>query len=98
LVKFIGGFAHFHPPGIMGILAIVLPTLAVAALSLAASFDLEARLHTFEETSAYLESIRPYFDAVHSDRSLIHLVLQAEARLLGETVSWFSRRSFTGVT
>ena len=48
-------------PLILGSLAILLPVIAVGALSRAASFDLEARL-------------------------------------LGETANWYSRRSFTSVT
>lgn len=37
-----------------GFLAIFLPVVAVAALSLAASFDLEAREHTYEEMLRFL--------------------------------------------
>src|SRR5690606_6222256 len=83
-VKFGGQIAGHHPPSFLGILAILLPVLAVGALSLAASFDLEARVHTFEDTLQYLRRTRPLFDAIRSERSLAHLVLQVESRLLGE--------------
>lgn len=92
----------FHPgagiAGLLGISAILLPVIAVGALSLAASFDLEARTHTYLEMSEYLRKIRPMFDAAGSERAFTHLVLQVESRLLGETATWASRRSFTGVT
>lgn len=68
------------------------------ALSLAASFDLEARSQTYQETLDYLKRTQPLFSTVHSERALTHLVLQTEARLLGETANWYSRRSFTSVT
>jgi len=89
---------HKVPPSFLGVAAVVLPVAAVGALSLAASFDLEARVHTFTETRDYLKLTRPYLAQVRSERALCHLVLQVESRLLGETAAWFSRRLFTGVT
>ncbi|WAC19596.1 hypothetical protein OVA24_20465 [Luteolibacter sp. SL250] len=92
----------FHPgavpSGVLGICAVLLPVLAVGALSLAASFDLEARSHTYQEMLEYLQKIRPLFAAAKSERAFTHLMLQTESRLLGETANWASRRSFTGVT
>lgn len=87
-----------HPPSALGVLAILLPVVAVGALSLAASFDLEARVHTYQEMVDYLTSVRPLFDSATTERAFAHLMLRAEYRLLGETVNWFSRRSFTSVT
>lgn len=84
--------------GALGICAILLPVLAVGALSLAASFDLEARAHTYHETHEYLKIVRPLFAIARSERAFTHLMLQTESRLLGETANWASRRSFTGVT
>lgn len=89
---------HFPGDSLLSLPAILLPVVAVASLSLAASFDLEARVHTFEETVDYLHRILPYLDAVRSERAFTHLILQIESRLLGETVNWYSRRSFTSVT
>jgi len=83
--------------GLLGIGAVLLPVLAVGALSLAASFDLEARAHTYQEMLEYLQKVRPLFGAAKSERAFTHLMLQTESRLLGETANWASRRSFTGV-
>lgn len=81
-----------------GFLAIILPVLSVAALSLAASFDLEARKHTYEEMLRALEQHEEFIRGAKSEHEFVALVLQTEMRLLGENVNWFSRRVFTGVT
>jgi hypothetical protein len=80
-----------------GFLAIVSPVLAVGALSLAAAFDLEARLHISEEMLADLEDLDKWMADATSEREFTRLLLETEARLLGETATWYSRRSFTGV-
>jgi hypothetical protein len=91
--------SHAHDlAAILGICAITLPVLAVSALSLAASFDLEARVHTFEETHEYLDRVRPLLDAAPTRQEFRRLVFDTEMQLLGETVNWASRRSFTSVT
>lgn len=46
---------HGTAAATFGFLAVMLPVLAVAALSLAAAFDLEARVHTYEEILAFLQ-------------------------------------------
>ncbi|MEO6786320.1 MAG: hypothetical protein ABI318_09330 [Chthoniobacteraceae bacterium] len=79
-------------------LAIILPVLAVAALSLAASFDLEARKHTYREMVAALKQHKGHIEHAKSEHEFVHLVLLIETRLVGENVNWFSRRVFTGVT
>lgn len=89
---------HDSSEGTLGILAIVLPLLAVAALSLAASFDLEARSHTYQEMRDFLESQKSHLKHATSERAFNRLALETESRLLGETASWYSRRAFTGVT
>jgi hypothetical protein len=81
----------------LGGLAIVLPLLAVGALSLAAAMDLEARGHIYQEMLVFLEKQLGNFAAAASEPDLARLVLETESHLLGETVNWFSRRSFTGV-
>jgi hypothetical protein len=52
----------FHPSGgwavLLGGAAILLPVLAVAAMSLAAAHDLDARAHTFGEMLAFLRAQR----------------------------------------
>lgn len=77
--------------------SILLPVISVAALSLAASFDLEARLHTYSEMVDFLRQQRKFLARANSDHEFATLVLQTETRLVGENVNWFSRRAFTGV-
>ncbi|MES2659302.1 MAG: hypothetical protein V4689_11850 [Verrucomicrobiota bacterium] len=89
--------AHFQPTEWFGAFAIVLPVLAVGGLSLAAAFDLEARHNTSEEMLADLEILENALTVASSEREFTRLLLETEARLLGETANWFSRRSFTGV-
>lgn len=82
---------------ILGSLAIILPVLAVAALSLAAAFDLEARVHTAEEMIAFLDQQKNHLKHAGSPREVARLLLETETRLLGEVANWQSRRSFTGI-
>lgn len=78
--------------------AIILPVFSVAALSLAATFDLEARDDTYEEMLRTLEQHKKIIRGAQSEHEFAALVVQTETRLLGEHVKWFSRRVFTGVT
>ncbi len=80
------------------VVAILFPMAAVAALSLAASFDLEARVHTYEETLLGLTTIRAGMAQADSAREFEQYALNAERELLAETANWASRRSFTSVT
>jgi hypothetical protein len=81
----------------LGALAIVMPVLAVGALSLAASFDLEALVHTYGETLEFLEKQVGRLYGASSEREFTRLMLETEASLLGETATWASRRSFKSV-
>ncbi len=81
----------------LGVAAILLPVVAVAALSLAAAFDLEARKHTSEEMVAFLERQAELLEGATSAREFAALLIETESRLLGETVNWYARRSFVGV-
>jgi hypothetical protein len=81
----------------LGTLAILMPLVAVAGLSLAASFGLEARVHTYAEVADFLEHQEKRLRAARSQREFTSLVGETEARLLGETATWYARRSFTGV-
>jgi hypothetical protein len=80
-----------------GPLAIVLPVLAVGAVSLAAAFDLEARAQTFDDMLSFLRRQMQFIENATSEREFAELVLETESRLLGETVNWLSRRSFAEV-
>lgn len=82
---------------ILGPLAILLPVLAVASLSLAAAFDLEARQHTFADMLVFLQSQLKQLNDASNGRELGQLVMETESRLLGETLNWYSRRTFTGI-
>lgn len=83
-------------PRLLGLAAIVLPTVAVGALSLAAALDLEAREHTYAELHKFLLEQEDRLKKA-SKLSFPRLVLETESQLLAETANWFSRRSFTGV-
>ena len=83
---------------VASVVSILFPMLAVAALSLAASFDLEARVHTYEETLHDLKALQEGIREADSAREFTMLALNAERELLAETANWASRRSFTSVT
>ena len=97
--------SHISPFGVgtadwktlLGFLAVVLPVSAVAVLSLAAANDLQARQHTFGEMLDFLQIQQNRLRLAASRRDFTRIVMETESRLLGETVNWFSRRSFTGV-
>lgn len=83
---------------VLSTLAIVLPVLAVGALSLAASFDFEARTHTYSEMVRFLEQKSNHIRRATSEPAFHALALQTEQQLLGETASWYARRAFINVT
>lgn len=82
----------------LALLAIVLPAAAVGALSWAAARDAEARIQTFQETLEFLKEQLPLLQDAQSGHEFDRLMLETEARLLGETAAWFARRSFIAVT
>ncbi len=82
---------------LLGFLAVILPVVAVGALSLAAANDLEARHHSFREMLRFLSLQKDRMNSASSERESSRLVIETEARLIGETANWFSRRSYTGV-
>lgn len=91
---------HLHPDlwkALLGFFGVLFPVVAVAALSLAAANDLEARAHTFSEMHTFLLRQAELLENATSEREFSQLLTETESRLLGETVTWFSRRSFTGV-
>lgn len=84
--------------GALGTLAVLLPVLAVAALSLAASFDVEARMRTYSEMVEYLRRQERHLLVATSEREFAALAFETESRLLGETATWFTRRFFAPIT
>jgi hypothetical protein len=95
---------HFDPQsddlalGMMGLLASVLPVIAVAGLSLAASFDLEARMHIYDEMVHFLKRQRSRLESASSQREFNSLVEETERRLVAENATWFMRRLFVAVS
>jgi hypothetical protein len=83
---------------VLGSFAILLPVVAVAALSLAASLDLQARVSTYREILDFLEEHHELLKQATSEREFGELAIEAETRLLGETATWYFRRSYTSVT
>jgi len=57
----------------------------------------QARIHTFAETLDFLRRQRPLLQKSTSARQFDQLLSETELHLLGETVNWYSRRSFLGV-
>ena len=80
-----------------GFLAIVLPLVAVAALSLAGAHDFDARAATYRDMHTFLRSQKARLTKAATQHELARLVLETEYRLLGETVTWYSRRLFAAV-
>lgn len=80
-----------------GALAIVLPVVAVATVSLAAAFDVEARKHDSDEMLEFLQRQQALLENAETAGEFHRRLAETESRLLGEAVTWHSRRSFTGV-
>lgn len=78
-------------------MAILFPVVAVAALSLAAALDLQARASTYQKTLAFLNSHLKLLKQATSDGEFAELAIEAESRLLGETATWYFRRSYTSI-
>jgi hypothetical protein len=88
---------HHGATNLLGAVAVAFPVLAVGFLSLAASLDLEARIQTYKELLLVLEARVDQLRRTNSERDFQRLLIETELRLLGETATWSSRRSFTGV-
>lgn len=80
-----------------GLAAVVLPVMAVAAMSLVAALDAQARAHTFEEMREFLQASKRRLTEATSPREAVALAAEAETRLFGETLLWYSRRAYTSV-
>jgi hypothetical protein len=81
----------------LGRQAIMMPVISVGFLSIAASLDIDARIHTADEMPEFLASQRERLLQASTQRELAILFTQTESRLLGETAAWHSRRSFRSV-
>ena len=97
-------------PGVLGVLAVVLPVLAVGALSWAAAHDYEGRIHSFQAICDYLDGASAALDALFPDQPATgadapidaaaarRVIEGIELELLGETAQWYTRRAFAKVT
>jgi hypothetical protein len=83
---------------VAGFLAVILPLIAVAALSLAASVDLEAQAKIYHKMVHDLEMQRQLLQKAPTERAFVSQALETERQLVGETLAWYWRRSFTNVT
>ncbi|HYH68563.1 MAG TPA: hypothetical protein VD866_27975 [Urbifossiella sp.] len=94
------GWAHLPDPypGVLSVLTIVAPVLAVGALSLAAAMDCFAQAHIYSEMVEALKEQERLLKAARSPHEFERLAFETEGRLLGETVNWYFRRSFAEVT
>lgn len=81
----------------VGVLGVWFPVLAVGAMSFAAALDYDARRHTFAEMTRIIGQHQRRIEAAQSLRELALLVSDLESRLLGEALSWYSRRVFASV-
>lgn len=80
-----------------GLLAVTLPVAAVGFLSWSAAADLEARAATYAEMHAFLTQQTERIASAASPRDFARAVRDTELGILGENLSWFSRRLFKGV-
>jgi hypothetical protein len=80
-----------------GPLAILFPVAAAGVMSMATAMDWDARAHTFDDMHRFVRRQAEHLATAASLRELTTLALETEARLLGETLSWFGRRAYVGV-
>lgn len=86
---------RYFPSTYLGSAAILLPVLAVAALSWAAAKDYEARVHTYREMVEFLKNQVARIQSAVSRRENSRLIKETETHLLRETADWYSRRTHT---
>jgi len=81
-----------------GFLAVLMPVLAVAALSLSAALDLNAKEKTSKELLKFLKEQVKKLKKAKSAKEFERLLLQTESQLLGENVNWYARRSYISIS
>lgn len=80
-----------------GVAAVVFPVGAVGVMSMAAALDAEAREHIFAQMRDFLITQSCRLKEAASHREAAALAIETETRLLGESVTWYSRRAYTGI-
>jgi hypothetical protein len=81
----------------LAIAAVLLPVVAVGVLSYTSALDIEARWHTFAQMHSFAERQALYMVGVSSPGEAASIAADTESRLLGETVTWYSRRAYTSI-
>jgi hypothetical protein len=81
----------------LAIAAVMLPVLAVGVLSFTAALDMEARSHTFAQMHQFVVRQARQMEGVSSASEAAASAAETESRLLGETVTWYSRRAYTSI-
>lgn len=82
----------------LGALAILLPVMAVAVLSWTIAQDYEARVATYRSTKATLQQNAEKLATAGSKNECMDLVQATETELLGETLEWAARNTYTKVS
>lgn len=77
----------------LGILAVLLPVLAVGGLSWASALDYQARVETYSESLEFLKRQKQMLATADTEAEFEKLIGETEAVLLGEVSNWFSRRA-----
>ena len=101
--------AHSAWMGGLEVLGIVLPIAAVGALSLAASFDLEAEVQTYADALKALDptnrpsdskqvGMKQLLEGARTEVEFHRLMIETETLLLSEIANWYARRSVKGVS
>ncbi len=75
-------------------LAIVMPVLAVAVMSISANLDKEARANTYADVLEFLKQQRTLLLNAETEPEFLRLQAECEIKLLSETLHWYYRRRF----
>ena len=75
-------------------LAIVMPVLAVAVMSITANLDKDARVSTYKVMLGFLIAQRQRVVDAGTEPKFLRLQAETEGKILGEAVNWYFRRRF----
>lgn len=75
-------------------LAIFMPVLAVAVMSISANLDKDARASTYRDVKKFLERQRDLLEAAETEPEFLRLQTECEVKLLSEALHWYYRRRF----
>jgi len=83
---------------VLGLFAVVLPAVAIAALSWTSANEFDSRARTFSAARNFLRRQKVLITRSRSLAEFEKLMLGTETVLLGENVTWYTRRTFTQAT